>query len=116
MQEQRAEPQIQEPEEHTCSAASAPGPTTSGKGPSKAPLYGRLTGERCRKTVTLHGFETVESSLETSDGSVRTVLHRDGTVEVYVASKYDPRELVYTGNVNAGEVANLEASDWRMDA
>ena len=80
------------------------------------PLYGRLTGERCCKTVTHRGFETVESRLETWDGSVRTFLHRDGTVKVYVGSKDDARELVYTGNVNAGEVANLEASDWRMDA
>ena len=39
MQEQRDKLQIKEPEEHTCSAASAPGPTPSGKGPSMSPLY-----------------------------------------------------------------------------
>jgi hypothetical protein len=44
--------------------------------------------------VTRLGTYDVESKLETWEGSVRTVLERDGTFRVYVGSKYDPRTLV----------------------
>ena len=52
-----------------------------------APLYGRLTGEQHRKTLTRRGFYTVESSLETWSGSVRTVLERDGMFRTYTGSR-----------------------------
>jgi hypothetical protein len=60
-----------------------------------APLYGRLTGERCRKTVTRRGFESVESRLETWEGSVRTVLDRElGTRRLIADLELEPPRWV----------------------
>jgi hypothetical protein len=59
-----------------------------------------LTGEHCRKTLTRRGFTDVESTLETWDGAIRTVLYRDGTYQVFVGEKYSPTNLVAEGNVN----------------
>lgn len=67
-----------------------------------APLYGRLTGEQCRKTLTRRGFYSVESRLETWDGALRSVVYRDGTYEVYVGEQHNPTNLIATGNVNDG--------------
>ena len=64
-----------------------------------SPLYGRLTGEHCRKTVTRRGFEDIESTLETWTGAVKTVLHRDGSYEVYEGSKVNPNKLVWNGRI-----------------
>ena len=69
-----------------------------------APLYGKLTGEHHRKTVTRVGRESVESRRETWDGSIKTELYRDGTYRAFTGSKSDARNLVATGNVNNGEV------------
>jgi hypothetical protein len=71
-----------------------------------APLYGRLRGNHWRKEVTRLGTYDVESKLETWEGSVRTVLERDGTFRVYVGSKYDPRTLV----------ARATSTGWRRGA
>jgi hypothetical protein len=81
-----------------------------------APLYGRLTGEHHRKTVTRRAFYDVQSRLETWDGEIRTVLKRDGSYYVYTGAKGDARNLIATGNVNYGEVGHHEPSVWRMDA
>jgi hypothetical protein len=47
-------------------------------------------------------FEDIESRLETWNGCVKTVLHRDGPYEVYEGSKHDPGTLVGAGGAWAG--------------
>lgn len=66
-----------------------------------AALYGRLQGNRGQ--VTRMGHATIESKLETWDGSIKTVLCKDGDFQVYVGDKSYPNRLVISGNVNDGE-------------
>ena len=65
------------------------------------PLYGRLTGNPWRKTVTRTAHESGESRLETGSGSVRTVLHRDVSYPVFVGCKYDANNLMAEDEVEA---------------
>ncbi len=65
-----------------------------------APLYARLTGDPHRKTTTKTAHESIESRLETWHGCVKTVLNRDGSYEVSIGAKHDPRLVVAEGNVD----------------
>jgi hypothetical protein len=65
-------------------------------------VVGRLIGEEAGygAIVVRRGYNSVESRLETLDGSVRTVLFRGGDFEVYLGEKFNPAERVLSGNVN----------------
>lgn len=67
-----------------------------------ANLYGRLQGARGEATRT--GHTDIESKLETWEGSIRTVLKKDGTFEVFIGSKSSPHLPCLTGNVETREV------------
>lgn len=72
-----------------------------------AALYGRLQGNRGE--VTRMGHADIESKLETWDGSIRTVLFKDGSFDVYIGDKTHPSTLIASGNVNDGERFAMDA-------
>ena len=84
-----------------------------------ANLYGRMIDPHHsgRKEVTRTAAVMIETTLETWDGSPRTELGADGSYRVFTGGKHDARNLIATGNVNAGEGGALEAtaSGWRED-
>jgi len=61
-------------------------------------LYGRLQGSRGE--VTRLGHQTIESTLETWTGEIRTELERDGSFSVFIGPKNRPVIRVLVGNVN----------------
>lgn len=70
-----------------------------------ANLYGRLkdTHKSNAKDVTRTAGSEIRSQLETWQGSIRTVLDRDGNYQVYIGSKHNPCNKIAEGNVNADE-------------
>lgn len=67
-----------------------------------ANLYGRLQGSH--REVTRTGSWSIDSTLETWDGKIKTTLNRDGEFVVTVASKYGgvfDELVVASGNVNS---------------
>jgi hypothetical protein len=67
-----------------------------------AALYGRLYSER-GKVITKTGHQQIMARLETWHGSVQTIVHKDGSFEVYVGDKYACQYLIASGNVNGDE-------------
>lgn len=53
-----------------------------------------------RREVTRTAARMIQSGLETGEGSVKTELDDDGTYRVHTGSKYSPRDLIATSNVN----------------
>lgn len=73
-----------------------------------ANLYGRLQGytndgRPAAGEATRIGHGSIQSKLETWDGSVRTTLEPNGDFAVLIGPKNGTGMLVMTGNVNDGE-------------
>lgn len=64
-------------------------------------LYTRLKPDAA-KEVTRRSHNTVESTLETWNGAIRTTLERDGSFTVAIGPKDAPVCIIATGNVNDG--------------
>ncbi len=67
-----------------------------------AKLYGRM--KNAYKSGAVEVTRTAEteiySKLETWDGSIKTVLDKNGDFKVYIGSKGNPTTLIAKGNVN----------------
>lgn len=65
-----------------------------------AALYGRLQGNRGQTTRMGSKNSGIWSRLETWEGSIRTELQADGSFEVWIGDKSDPRNMIASGNIN----------------
>ena len=63
-------------------------------------VYGRLQGNRGEVTRGGSKDSGIESTLETWQGAIKTVLEADGSFYVYIGPKWNPCHLVLSGNVD----------------
>jgi hypothetical protein len=68
-----------------------------------AALYGRMSGARGEVTRTGTPGSGIQAKLETWEGSVKVELQADGSFEVWMGDKSNPRIMVAQGNVNTRE-------------